>query len=290
MAAGSRGAAGWWLDYALMVGGGASVAFGVSALIVPNRIADGGLTGVAIVLHYLTGLGVGPLYAALNVPLLAWAWRTLGARFVWRTLVGVALVSAWTVVFAHLPPLPVRDPLLAALYGGLFVGLGIGAVLRAGGSTGGSDVLARYMDVHRGWPYSRTMVLVDVCVLLAVGALVGLPAAMYAWIATNVAGQVASWVVEGARRARLALVVSDAADRIAVRVLAELGRGATRLEGTGAYTRAPHPVLLVALGEREVVPLRNLVAEEDPRAFVVLLPAHEVRGEGFLGLRTGGPS
>jgi uncharacterized membrane-anchored protein YitT (DUF2179 family) len=266
-----------------MAVGSAVMSFGISALIVPNRLADGGLTGVVIVLHDLTGLGVGPLYAALNAPLLAWAWRSQGTRFVWRTLLGVALVSFWTTLFAHVPP-PVRDRLLAALYGGLCVGVGVGLVLRAGGSTGGSDILARHMDVYHGWAYARTMVAVDLAVLTAVGLLIGLPAAMYAWIGTHVAGAATSYIVEGGRRGRLAVVVTGRPQQIARRVADELGHGATLLQGRGGESGAERPVVLTAVGERQVVKLRTVVAEEDAAAFVVLLPAVEVRGEGFLGL------
>ena len=281
--AGGHARPSWVADYAMMVAGSAVMSFGISALIIPNRLADGGLTGVAIVLHYLTGLGVGPLYAALNAPLLLWAWRTQGTRFVWRTLVGVALVALGTTACAHLAP-PVRDRLLAALYGGLCVGVGVGLVLRAGGSTGGTDILARHMDMVHGWAYGRTMVLVDLGVLTAVGLLVGLPAAMYAWIGTHVAGAATSYLVEGSRRGRLAVVVTRRPTAIALRVAQELRRGATLLPGTGTYTGAERPVLMAAVSERQVVRLRALVAEEDPGAFVILLPAAEVRGEGFTGL------
>ena len=273
----------WLHDYAAILLGSAMLALAISALIVPNRLADGGLMGVAIVLHYLLHLGVGPVYAALNIPLLLWAWRTQGRRFVWRTAVGVGLIAVWTAIFARLPPL-VHDRLLAALYGGLGVGAGIGLLLRAGGSSGGSDVLARYLDLYHGWGYNRTLVLVDMFVLTSVAVWVGLPAAMYAWVATNVAGRVAAYVVEGARRGKLAIVVSARQQAVAARVTQDLRRGATRIPGTGVYTDQNRPVLLVAVGDREVAHLRDIVAQEDPQAFVILLPASEVRGEGFADL------
>ncbi len=274
----------WALDYAVMVGGSAVFGLGVSSLIVPARLADGGVTGVAIVLHYLTGLGVGPLYFVLNVPLMVWAWAAQGFRFLWRTLVGVALVSAFTTALAPFHP-PVGDRLLAALYGGLCIGIGVGLLLRVGGSTGGVDIAARYLNHRYGWTYSQTYLLTDVVVLAAVALWVGLPAAMYAWIATNVAGRVVGYVVEGPRQGRLALVITPAADAVLRRVTGELDRGATRLRATGAWTGADRPLLLVAVGQREVPRLRQIVAEEDPRAFVIVLPAAEVLGEGFFTLQ-----
>lgn len=268
----------WLLDYGLIVVGGIATGFGISGLIVPARLAEGGLTGVAVTLHYLTGLGVGPLYAVLNVPLLAWAWLSQGGRFVWRTLIGVAAVSAAAAAPLRLS---VDSPLLAALYGGLLIGAGVGLTLRGGGSSGGTDIIARFLNRRYGWGYSAIYLVIDVAVLGAVAVWVGLPAAMYAWIATNVSGRVVSYVVEGPRRGRMALIVTGAEERIVHRVVTELGRGATRLSARGAYTGRERPVLLVAAAQQEVVYLRSIVAEEDPRAFLVVLPATEVLGEGF---------
>ncbi len=274
-------------DYAQLAAGAAAMGFGISALIVPARLGDGGLTGVAIVLHYVTGVAVGPLYLALNIPLLAWAWIGQGPRFLWRTLVGVLLVSVWTTVFAGIH-LPVDNRLLSALYGGLLVGGGIGLMLRVDASSGGTDILARYLYRGWGWPYTQTYLVTDVLVLIGVAIWVGLPAAMYAWIATNVAGRAVSYVVEGPRQGRLALIVSRASEGLARRVARELQRGATHLSARGAYSGEGRSVLMVALGPRQVAPLRRLVAEEDPRAFMVVLPASEVLGEGFFGLDGGG--
>jgi len=274
----------WALDYLQMVVGAAVLAFGISALIVPARLADGGLTGLAIVAHYLTGLGVGPVYFALNLPLLVWAFFLLGLRFVWRTLFGVTAVSLWTAAFSAIR-LPLGgDRLLAALYGGLCIGAGLGLILRVGGSTGGTDILARHLYRRYGWPFSQTYLIADVLVLTAVAVWAGLPAAMYAWIATNVSGRVVSYVVEGPRRGRLALMVTAHEPEVLRRVVGELARGATRLRATGAYTGLDRQVLLVAIAQAEVVHLRRIVAEEDPRAFLVVLPAVEVLGEGFWTL------
>jgi uncharacterized membrane-anchored protein YitT (DUF2179 family) len=275
-------------SYVQMVLGAAVQGLGVSALIVPARLADGGLTGVAITLHYLTGLGVGPLYFALNLPLLAWAWRDQGPRFVWRTLLGVALTSAATAAFAGLR-LPVQDRLLSALYGGLAVGLGIGLILRAGGSTGGADVVARHLYLRYGVSYTQTYLAIDFAVLAAVALWLGLPAAMYAWVATAVAGRVVTYVVEGPRRGNLAIVVTQREQALLRRITGELARGATRLVGTGAFTGQSRPLLLVAVGGHEVARLRQIVASEDPRAFVVVLPAAEVLGEGFFALHEADP-
>ncbi len=273
----------WLRAYLQMAAASALVGFGISSLIVPARLADGGLIGVSIALHYLTHLGVGTLYTAMNVPLLAWAWRTQGLRFVWRTGVGVAMVSLASAAFAPLR-LSLPSTLLAALYGGLCVGAGIGGMLRVGGSTGGTDILARHLYRSRGISYSHTYLVSDMVVLGTIAVWVGLPAAMYAWITTNVAGRVVSYVVEGARRGRLALIITHEATEVSRRVSRELSRGATRLRGHGTWTGEERPLLLVAVADRQVVRLRTIVAEVDPRAFVVLLPATEVFGEGFFTL------
>lgn len=274
-------------EYAQLAAGATAMGFGISALIVPAHLGDGGLTGVAIILHDLTHLNVGPLYLALNIPLLAWAWIGQGLRFLWRTLVGVVLVSLATTLFAGVH-LPVDNRLLSALYGGLLVGGGIGLMLRVDASSGGTDILARHLYRSVGWTYTQTYLVSDLLVLVGVAIWVGLPAAMYAWIATNVSGRAVSYVVEGPRQGRLALIVSAANERLAARVDRELERGATHLNARGAYRGEDRTVLMVAMGPRQVAPLRRLVAEEDPRAFVVVLPASEVLGEGFFGLESEG--
>ena len=274
----------WVVDYATMIVGGAAFGVGVVSLIVPAHLADGGVTGLAIVTHYVTGLRVGLLYFALNIPLLIWAWIAQGFRFLWRTLVGVALCSAFTTALAG-AQLNVGDRLLAAVYGGLCIGVGIGLTLRAGGSTGGTDIVARYLNRRYGWAFSQTYLLSDVVVLSAVAIWVGLPAAMYAWICTNVAGRVVGYVVEGPRQGRVALVITDRADAVLRRVTGELDRGATRLRATGAWTGHDRPLLLIAAAQHDVPRLRQIVLEEDARAFVIVLPAAEVLGEGFFGLR-----
>jgi uncharacterized membrane-anchored protein YitT (DUF2179 family) len=272
-----------------MAAGAAGVGFGVSGLLVPARIGDGGLSGLSIVLHFLTGLGVGPLYFALNVPLLGWAWRTGGARYVWRTAVGVLFVSVAAAGFAALRLHLSIAPLLAALYGGLAIGGGLGLILRAGGSTGGSDILARHLNLRHGWSYTRTYVLTDLAVLAAAALWIGLPAGMYGWVVTNVSGRVVTYVLEGPRRGRVALLVTSRAAEIGRRVFSELDRGMTRLRATGAFTGQERPLLLIAIAEREVLRLRRIVAEEDPRAFLIVLPASEVLGEGFWALDRRGP-
>lgn len=284
--AGARGRE-WVADYLAMVAGAAAMAFGVSSLILPAHLADGGITGVAIIIHYLTGLGVGPLYAALNLPLLVWAWYAQGSRFVWRTVVGVALVSSWMVVFAPVRLNP-HDRLLSALYGGLLVGSGLGVILRVGGSTGGVDILARHLYLKTGLSYNHTYLASDVAVLAAVAVWVGLPAAMYAWVATNVTGRVVAFVAEGPRRGRLAFIVAADQEAVRRRIVEDLDRGATLLLAQGAYTGRPRPLLMVAVAQREVVRLRTIVRTVDPDAFVVVLPATEVLGEGFSLLATGG--
>ncbi len=263
-----------------MVLGSGVLSLALVGLIVPNHLADAGLTGIAILIHYLSGLPVGPVFGALNIPLLAWAWGSQGRRFMWRTAVGVALVSAWTTLLAPYP-LPVHDAMLAAIYGGLGVGIGLGLLLRSGSSSGGSDIVARHGHRRYGWSFSQAYLVMDLIVLVCVAIWVGLPAAMYAWIATMVAGQVVNYVVEGPRRARLALLISNQEEQIRPRITAELGRGATRLEGIGAYTGANRPVLMTAVSSQELIRLRQLVLREDPQAFLIVLPAAEVVGEGF---------
>lgn len=270
-------------DNLLLIAGAALAAFAVNALIEPNRLGEGGVVGLALLLRYLTGAPTSWTYALLNVPLLLWAVRSQGWRFVARTAAGVGLIT----VFLHLlGPMRVElpDRLLAALYAGLVFGAGIGLMLRAGGSSGGIDIVAAWLFRRYNLPFHVTFLAADGLVLAGLAAFTGLPTALYTWIATAVSGRVVTYVVEGPRRGLLAIVITSDPTPLVETVMKVLGRGATLLRATGAYTGQERVAVLVALTAREVARLRQAVAAVDPRAFVIVTEAAEVLGEGFWEL------
>jgi uncharacterized membrane-anchored protein YitT (DUF2179 family) len=234
-----------------------------------------------------------------NIPLFALGWRFLGgARFAARTAVAIFMYSAFTDLLVQTSLFDANgagtrlindlqgDIFLSALYGAIVSGVGYGLVYRARGSSGGSDVLARILNHYRGVPMTQSYLLVDTAVILGAGFVFGWKAALYAMIALYVSGLVAEATLEGGGTVRTALIVTSEPGVISARVLEELERGITVLEGRGAYTGTERPVLYCVVSRAEVATLKAIVQEADPHAFMVIGVAHEALGEGFRPLKT----
>src|SRR4030095_2704289 len=232
-------------------------------------------------------------------PLFALGWRFLGGyRFALRTAVAVFMLSAFTELLVQSPLFAIIGPaarviddlqgdlLLSALYGAIVSGVGYGLVYRARGTSGGSDVLARILNHYRGVPMTQSYLMVYTIVILGAGLVCGWKADLYAMIALYVSGLVAESTLEGGGTVRTAMIVTGEPESIAARVLEDLERGATILEGTGAYTGAGRPVLYCVITRAEVATLKSIVHEVDPKAFMVIGVAHEALGEGFRPLKS----
>ena len=285
----SRGAKALLTDLLLYTLG--SIAYGVSVSLftAPNAIAPGGVTGLSTMVSTLsqraTGapLPIGLLSLVMNLPLLAAAWWRLGGRFTLRTLVCILLSSVSTdLLGAVLPPFQ-GERILVCIFGGALMGLGVGLILSRGGTTGGTEIVARLLE--RRWPHlsiGRLMLLVDGGVI-ALSALVygQLESPLYAVVLVFIASLVTDWLVYGGRRGKVALILSANQPQLVQRIMTELRRGATLLQGAGAYTGHAKNMILCAVSPEEVYPLKRLVLEEDPRAFFMLLSTDEVLGSGW---------
>ena len=257
-------------------------ALGLNLFLIPNRMNDGGLTGLAIVLHYLLGWPVGLLVFVLNVPLLAVVMYFIGVPFVARTLVGVTFLSLWLWL---LPSHPVtHDLLLATLYGGVLSGMGLGIVFRVGGSTGGTDLVARLLRYFANLSMGSGLLGTDFFVIALTAVFFGLRLGMYSAVALFVGTRVVDLIQDGLDFRKAVLVISDASEAIKQQVFDRLGRGVTELHGRGGYTQVDRPVLLVVVSRSEVQEVKDIVYHQDRNAFVVISTVHEVLGEGFKEL------
>lgn len=264
-----------------------SFSFGVaiSMFTEPNNIAPGGLTGLAVLISFLTQFPTGTTAFVLNIPLLLLAYRRVGREFFWRTVVGLTLSSVIIdLVALFLPPFS-GDRLLASVFGGVLTGLGLGLIYMRGGSTGGGEIMATLL--RRRFPHlsiGHLVLLVD-AVVIALSTVVysSLDSALYAVVTVFLSSQVMDRLVYGGQTAKVAMIVSRHWQRITERVLTEMERGVTQLEATGAYTGAGSRVLICAVGRTELYRLRQLVRESDPDAFVIFGTAEEVMGDGFQG-------
>ncbi len=261
---------------------------GVSVFTVPNRIAPGGVTGLSTILHYLIHTSVGTMILVLNIPLLILAFRFLGKRFVMKTVFCTVLVSVFTDILS-LPFVPkyTDNPILAALYGGVLSGAGLGMVFLRGGTSGGSDILSRLLRLK--WPYvpmGRMLLTIDFCVI-ALSALVfwNVNVALYAIVVEFTSSRVIDSLLYGADNGRMALIISDQYQEIAAAIRTDLNRGVTLFKGEGSYTGREHEIILCAVRRTQAAKLRVLVRRIDPKAFVIMCSADEVLGQGFKPLR-----
>ena len=277
-------------DYILILLGTLLQAVALRLFMVPAQLASGGISGISQLIHYFTGWPIGLMVLIGNIPLFLLGWRLLGGRrFALRTLVAVLAYSFLTEAVLWLPFFPkdgiTNDLVLNSLYGAVVSGIGYGLVYRAQGTSGGSDILARILNRWRGIPMTQSYLMTDTLVILAAGFVFGWPKALYALIVLYVSGLVVDSTLEGAGTVRMALIITDKCREIADRVLDEMERGMTILDGTGAYTGERRPVLYCVVTRSEVQQLKTLVHEVDPKAFMVIGMAHEAVGEGFQAFK-----
>ena len=269
--------------YVLMLTGTALTALSFDLFFLSNNIAPGGLTGVATLVHHLTGVQVGLATIALNVPLFLIGYRAVGGSFAFRSLITMLLLSA---LIDLIPEMPLTDDmLLASIFGGVLMGVGLGLVMRAGATTGGTVLAAKI--IHTRWAIVSVggfLFALDCVVVVAAGVVFDAQAALYAMVAILVTAKVMDLVLQGMNSAKQLLIISDSAEAIAKRVTVDMGRGATLLSATGAYSGEPRGMMLCVVSNTEVARLKEIVAEEDPRAFVTVSNVHEAMGEGFAGL------
>lgn len=268
------------IPWAQVAAGSLITALAVNVFLVPFKLADGGIVGLAIVLHYRLGLPVAPTVVGLNVPIFLAGWRLLGLGFIARTFFGVVTLGLFIQLTRAVAPVT-EDLLLATLYGGALQGLGLGLVLRAGGSAGGTDTLARIVARATPVKVGAAILYFDLAVLSTAALTFGLERALYGALTLFLATRVVDLILEGQYAARAILVVSDRHDAISARILRELERGATLLAARGAYTGQERPVIFCVVSRDQVPRLRAIVHSEDERAFMVMASAAEVLGEGF---------
>jgi len=269
--------------------GVALTALGLNLFLIPNKIAAGGVSGIAIIFHYLIGSPVGLTMLALNVPLFVMGIYRLGLTFGFRSLYGTLSLSVLVDFLAPFLPVPTGDLLLAAIFGGVLTGLGLGLVFRFRGTTGGTDLAAAVLRTYTGVNIGQLLFLVDATVVLAAGLLFqSWELMLYALITIFVTAWVIDLVQEGFSYAKAFFVISNRIEIIAGKILRELGRGATALKGRGLYTGADREVLLTVVNRSEVSRLKEIIYETDPDAFVILADVREVLGEGFKEWKNSG--
>lgn len=274
-------------DYFFIVLGTLLQAVALHLFFLSANLATGGVAGIAQMIHHYTNWPIGLMVFIGNLPLFGLGWRYLGGRrFVTRTAVAIVSYSIFVDTLApFMPPQGLTEDLvLNALYGAVVAGIGYGLVYRGQGTSGGSDILARILNRWRGIPMTQSYLMVDTLVILSAGFVFGWEEALYAVITLYVSGIVAETTFEGRGMVRTALLVTSQPEAVARQVLEVLQRGVTIVPAIGGYTGEPRSVLYCVVSRSEIVQLKTIVQEIDPRAFMVVGQAYEALGEGFRPL------
>jgi uncharacterized membrane-anchored protein YitT (DUF2179 family) len=279
-------------DYFWMTLGMLLTAWALDAFLIPNRIASGGVSGLATVFHYfladrgLLAVPVGVTMLVLNIGLLALGIRARGWRYGAKTIYGAVGLSVMIDALAPLTPhLAAKDPLLAVLWGGALTGIGMGMVFRVGGNTGGTDIIAQLLTTKISLGVGQLMLLVDGFVLILAGFQFGPELALYGAVAVFVMSTTVDVVQEGLSTEKAAYIFSLKSGEIGAAILSELGRGATAFAARGMYTGDAREVIFCVVSRRELDDLKNIVHVLDPDAFLVISDVHEALGEGFKEAR-----
>ncbi len=279
-------------SYSIIFIGTLLVAIGLDLFLIPNKITAGGVSGLSTVLHYLFNVPVGGTMLFFNVILFILAFLLLGKDFGVKSIFATivlslqidGLVYLWSFLGFNMEIVKrgiTSDLLLATIFGDIFTGIGMALVLIQNASTGGTDIVARILNRFKGIPFGRSLLLVDALVTIFAGLVFGPELAMYAIIAIFVNSNVIDFVIQGMNQGKKFLIISDKSEEIAKAVLYEMDRGATFLKGVGAYSGEERKILLVAIRNRELVRLRDIVKRIDPDAFVLVSTIYEVMGKGF---------
>ena len=275
------------LDWLLWCGniclGSAVFALGFDLFLSPNDLNAGGVSGIAMILVHLIGFGsVGTVTMLINLPLFIMGGLKIGKKFFLGSLIGMVSSSILLDIFAKIPGVSV-EPLVAALYGGVLCGLGLGMVFATGASTGGSDIVVRLLKMrYRNVPIGTINMIFDLTVASLTGIVYcDITKALYSGIAIFITGKIIDAVVYRFDYSKVVLIISDYHEKITEFVMNELDRGATYLEGTGSYSGTPRKVVMTVVKPAQIADLKEAVMAIDPRAFLVVQDAHQVLGEGF---------
>nr|WP_150959824.1 YitT family protein [Aneurinibacillus sp. XH2] len=267
--------------------GTAIYAFGLHYFVIPNELMEGGMTGVSLLINYALGIPPSLTTLVLNVPLFLVGWRVFGNQAMALTVLGTLFLSffLWTmemlIGYGWIIPLAGEDYFLVTLYAGVTLGAGLGVVFRFGGTTGGSDILARIINKRKGWSMGQIILAIDVLVIGSSLLYIPKEKVLYTIVVVFIASKMIDFVTEGAYAAKAFTIVTENGELLAHRVTSELERGVTIFPAKGAYSRKDKEVLYCVVARQEARRLKMIIRSVDPTAFIIIADVQDVLGEGF---------
>lgn len=270
-------------DILIITIGCALYAFGLVYINIANELAEGGMTGVSLLLRYWFQIDPALSTLLLNIPTILIGWKMLGNRSLVYTIYGTAMLSFFLYIWQR-TSITIdleNDLFIAGILAGLCGGIGSGMIYRSGGTTGGSDIIARILEKKKGISMGKTLLIFDVFILTLSLTYIDLPHMMYTLLASYVFSKIVDFMQDGSYAARGLLIISEKHERIAETIMSEMERGVTFFKAEGAYSKEEKKVLYCVLGSHEIVMAKRIIHEIDSKAFYSLLTVHEVLGEGF---------
>lgn len=260
--------------------GSALAGIGLEIFLIPNNVIDGGIVGISIMVGYMTKLPVGFFIFSLNIPFFIFGYNQIGKSFTLSTIFSVTMLSIW-VSFLHPVPGITHDVFLASVFGGIIVGIGVGLIIRYGGSLDGTEIIAIVLDKKTAFSVGEIVMFFNIFILSSAGLVFGWDRAMYSLVAYFIAFKVIDLTIEGLDESKEVMIISAKHEEITEVLMARLGRGVTLLQGIGGFTGASKGVLYCVVTRLEISKLKSIINEIDDDAFVTISSVHEVMGGRF---------
>lgn len=270
----------WIKKYLVLIIGSLIYSAGLEIFLVPNNIIDGGVVGISIMASYLTGIPFGVYMLVLNLPFLYLGYKQIGKTFAISTIISIIALSIFSEFLEPVPQIT-QDYFLAAIFGGIIAGAGVGLVIRQGGSLDGTEITAIILDRKTSFSVGEVVMFFNLFILGAAGFVFGWDKAMYSLVTYFIISKMIDVVLKGLDESYAVMIVSDEYEEIADALMHRLGRGVTYLHGQGAYTGDDKQVLYCVVTRLEVVKLKEIALEKDEAAFVTINPVHDIVGGRF---------
>lgn len=268
-------------DLLYILTGALIFALGVNYFTIPNQLSEGGILGITIITYYLFQWSPGVVNFVINALLIVVGYKFFEKRAFIYTIISIASSSGFLFLTEDIGKKLTDDMLLASLFAGLLVGVGLGLIFRAGGSSGGTTILAKLANQYFGWSIGKAMLLLDIVVVAGSIFIIGLEKTMYTLLVVYVGAKAIDFIVEGLDERVAVLIISNSPDRVLAMITERMSRGLTVLDGHGGYTGQKKELLYIVINKQEIVQLKNLIYEIDEHAYVTIHNVHEMMGKGY---------
>lgn len=258
------------------------MSFNMNYFYLGNKLAQGGVAGLSLITHYLTHIDLSFIYLAMNIPLIIIAYIFIGKEFVIKTLFATIILTIFLKVFGNFRG-PIDDILMASIFGGGINGIAIGIIFYAGGSSGGTDIIAKIINKYYGIAIGKILLITDFIILTMVAFIFGKVIFMYTLISLLVSAKMIDIIQEGIYSAKGVTIITNKVEELKIRIMEDTGRGLTLINARGAYTQKEVGMIYCVVGKYQLIKIKNIVKEVDPMAFMIVNQVHEVIGKGFLG-------